>query len=61
MALTICPAISLIRKSASSVTQAWVILNLVREYLRMMAPKPGAARAGGVKEFGYGTVYYVIT
>jgi hypothetical protein len=36
-----------------------VILNPVRDDLRMMAPKPVAAKAGGMKDYGEGCDYYV--
>jgi hypothetical protein len=36
-----------------------VILNLVRDDLRMMAPKPVAARAGGMKDYEEGCGIFV--
>jgi hypothetical protein len=36
-----------------------VILNLVRDDLRMMASNAVAAKAGGMKDYGDGCGYYV--
>jgi hypothetical protein len=43
----------------SDVSLPAVILNPVRDDLRMMVPKPVAAREGGMKDYEEGCDYYV--
>jgi len=43
--------LALARTRVLSLCFPWVILNPVRDDLRMMAPKPVAARAGAMKEY----------
>jgi hypothetical protein len=51
--------VGLICITFSSLGLPGVILNLVRDDLRMMAPKPVAARESGMKDYGEGCDYYV--